>query len=121
MTPLWISGVTGVMTFGGGLLALRFRAYRGLVLAFCASALIAGALMDVIPEALRLLESTRSPFERHHLFIACSLGFLFFYLFEHAAHHSGRGSRSRSSGLKTGGKHEDAATAVLTRQSSGVS
>jgi zinc transporter, ZIP family len=89
MTPLWISGVTGVMTFGGGLLALRFRAYRGPVLAFCAGALIAGALLDVIPEALRLLESTRSPFEHHHLFIACSLGFLFFYLFEHAAHHSG--------------------------------
>src|SRR6266446_850333 len=44
MTALWISGATCIMTFGGGLLALRFRAYRGPVLAFCAGALIAGAL-----------------------------------------------------------------------------
>jgi zinc and cadmium transporter len=88
MTPLWISGVTGVMTFGGGLVALRLRAYRGLVLAFCAGALIAGALMEVIPNALQLLESTQSRVDYHHLLLACTLGFLFFYLFEHAAHHS---------------------------------
>lgn len=76
------------MTLGGGFLALRLQAYRGLVLAFCAGALVAGALMDVIPDALQLLESTQTRFHHHHLLFACSLGFLFFYLFEHAAHHS---------------------------------
>src|SRR5439155_7849234 len=82
------SGVTCVMTFGGGLIALRLRTYRGLVLAFCAGALIAGALMDVIPDALQLLESAQSRFHHHHLLLASTLGFLFFYLFAHATHHS---------------------------------
>lgn len=76
------------MTFGGGLLALRLQAYRGVVLAFCAGALVAGALMDVVPDALQLLETSHSRFHHHHLLFACSLGFLCFYLFEHAAHHS---------------------------------
>ena len=76
------------MTLGGGLLALRLQTYRGLVLAFCAGALVAGALMDVLPDALQLLESSPSRFHHHHLLFACSLGFLGFYLFEHAAHHS---------------------------------
>ena len=88
MTALWISGATCVMTLGGGLLALRLQTYRGLVLAFCAGALVAGALMDVLPDALQLLESSHSRFHHHHLLFACSLGFLCFYLFEHAAHHS---------------------------------
>jgi ZIP family zinc transporter len=64
------------------------QAYRGLVLAFCAGALVAGALMDVIPDALELLESAQTGWHHHHLLFSCSLGFLLFYLFEHAAHHS---------------------------------
>jgi ZIP family zinc transporter len=44
--------------------------------------------MDVIPDALQLLEGTQTHFHHHHLLFACSLGFLCFYLFEHAAHHS---------------------------------
>src|SRR5215510_11052363 len=88
MTALWISGATCVMTLGGGFLALRLQAYRGLVLAFCAGALVAGALMDVIPDALQLLESSQTRFHHHHLLLACSLGFLCFYLFEHSAHHT---------------------------------
>ncbi len=88
MTALWISGATCVMTFGGGLLALRLQAYRALVLAFCGGALVAGALMHVVPHALQLLEATQSRFEHHHLLVACSLGFLSFYLLEHAAHHT---------------------------------
>lgn len=88
MTALVLSGVTCVVTLGGGLLALRLQAYRGLVLAFCAGALVAGALMDVIPDALELLESVQTGWHHHHLLFSCSLGFLLFYLFEHAAHHS---------------------------------
>jgi ZIP family zinc transporter len=88
MTALWISGATCIMTLSGGYVALRLQAYRGLVLAFCAGALVAGALMDVIPAALQLLEQSQTRFHHHHLLLACSLGFLCFYLFEHAAHHS---------------------------------
>jgi len=44
--------------------------------------------MDVIPDALQLLEGTQTHFHHHHLLFACSLGFFCFYLFEHAAHHS---------------------------------
>ncbi len=89
MTAFWVSSATCIMTLGGGYLALRLHAYRGLVLAFCAGALVAGALLDVIPDALQLLETAHSPFHHHHLLLTCCMGFLCFYLFEHAAHHSG--------------------------------
>lgn len=88
MTALWVSSATCLLTFGGGYLALRLHAYRGLVLSFCAGALVAGALMDVVPDALELLESAHVGLHHHHLLLACSLGFLCFYLFEHGAHHS---------------------------------
>lgn len=87
MTPLWIAGATCLMTLLGGFLALRLRAQRGLVLAFCAGAMVAGALMELIPEALELLESTHGRLNHHHLLAACALGFLVFYLFEHGTHH----------------------------------
>jgi ZIP family zinc transporter len=44
--------------------------------------------MDVIPDALELLESVQTTWHHHHLLFSCSLGFLLFYLFEHGAHHS---------------------------------
>jgi zinc transporter, ZIP family len=87
MTAYWLAGATCVMTFGGGLIALRLEAYRGMVLAFCAGALVSGALLNVIPEALDLLEASESRLPHHHLLFACGLGFLIFYLFEHAVHH----------------------------------
>jgi ZIP family zinc transporter len=90
MTAYWLAGATCVMTFGGGLLVLRLEAYRGLVFSFCAGALIAGALLNVIPESLHLLEASHSGFSAEHLFLACSLGFLFFYLFEHVVHRDHR-------------------------------
>jgi len=87
MTAYWLAGATCVMTFGGGLIALRLDAYRGMVLAFCAGALVSGALLNVIPEALDLLEASQSRFAHQHLLFACALGSLVFYLFEHAVHH----------------------------------
>lgn len=97
MTAYWLSGATAVMTLGGGIIALRLEAYRGIVLAFCAGALISGALLNVIPEALDLMESSqtwlfdefppRRRFSHEHLLLACGLGFLFFYIFERALHH----------------------------------
>jgi ZIP family zinc transporter len=86
MVPLYISGVTCVVTLGGGFLALWLKAQRGLVLAFCAGALVASALLEVVPEALTLLESTQGAWHHHHLLFACSLGFLVFYLLEYTTH-----------------------------------
>jgi len=78
------------MTFGGGLIALRLEAYRGVLFSFCAGALVTGALLNVIPESLELLEASQSGFSAEHLLLACSLGFLVFYLFEHAVHRDHR-------------------------------
>jgi zinc transporter ZupT len=88
MTVLWISGATGLITFGGGLIAMRLEGQRGMVFAFCAGALVSGALIHVVPEALEMLDSVPSAFHAHHLLLACALGFLCFYLFEHTAHHN---------------------------------
>ena len=48
---------------------------------------MAAALMEILPDALELLESAHSPFHHHHLLFACVLGFLCFYLLEYATHH----------------------------------
>jgi ZIP family zinc transporter len=86
MTALLVTGCTCAMTFGGGLLALRLEAHRAFVLAFAAGALVASALVDVIPDGLELLARSGSPLHHHHLMLACSLGFLSFYLFEQLSH-----------------------------------
>src|ERR1700680_4951699 len=86
MTALFVTSCTCAMTFGGGLLALRLEAYRAFVLAFAAGALVASALIDVIPDGLELLVRSGSPFHHHHLIFACSLGFLSFYLLEQVSH-----------------------------------
>jgi ZIP family zinc transporter len=86
MTPLLVTTATCVMALGGGLLALRLTAYRPFVLAFAAGALVASALIDVIPDALDLLSRSGAPLHHHHLMLACSLGFLAFYLLEEWTH-----------------------------------
>ncbi len=74
------------MTFGGGRLALRLEAYRAFIFAFAAGALVTTALIDVIPDALEMLTRAGSSMRQHHLMLACSLGFLSFYLLEEFAH-----------------------------------
>ncbi len=86
MTAFWVAGATFVLTLGGGLIVLRLQVYQGIVFAFCAGALIAGALMEVIPESLELLSTTGSTFHHHHILLSCALGFLCFYLVEHLTH-----------------------------------
>jgi zinc transporter ZupT len=86
MTALLVTSCTCAMTFGGGLLALRLEAYRAFVLAFAAGALVAGALIDVIPDALGLLEKSGAALPHDHVMFACSLGFLSFYLVEQISH-----------------------------------
>jgi ZIP family zinc transporter len=94
MIALLITGCTCAVTFGGGFLALRLEAYRAFVIAFAAGALVASALLDVIPDALELLTKSGAPFHHHHLMLACSLGFLSFYLLEQVTHPSDDGDES---------------------------
>ena len=89
MSAWLLTGWTCVMTFSGGLIALRLEAYRAFVLAFAAGALISTALLDVIPEALALLERTGSLLPHQHVMFAATLGFLAFYVLEQVAHNPG--------------------------------
>jgi zinc transporter ZupT len=86
MTALLVTGCTCAMTLGGGLVALRLEAYRAFVLAFAAGALVASALMDVLPDAMDLLLKAGTPLHHHHVAFACTLGFLSFYLIEQTTH-----------------------------------
>lgn len=86
MTAVWIASATFLLTLGGGLLAIRLRAYQGVVFAFCAGALIASALIEVLPESLELLSAADTSFHHHHILLSCALGFLCFYLVEHMTH-----------------------------------
>ncbi|MEW6271602.1 MAG: ZIP family metal transporter [Thermodesulfobacteriota bacterium] len=86
MEAFLLSGVAGTITLGGGLLALRLQAYRAYIFAFCAGALIAAALIEVVPDAYQLLDSTRLGFDAGHLLLACALGYFVFYVIDHVAH-----------------------------------
>jgi ZIP family zinc transporter len=86
MAALVLTGLTCVMTWSGGLLALRLEAYRAFVLAFAAGALVASALIDVIPDALELLAESDGPLHHRRLLFASCLGFLAFYLLEQVTH-----------------------------------
>lgn len=86
MEAFLVSGAAGLITLGGGLLAIRQQAYRALIFAFCAGALISAALIEIIPEAHHLLESTHDGFDTGHLLLASALGYFVFYVVDHVAH-----------------------------------
>jgi ZIP family zinc transporter len=86
MESLLLSASAGAITLLGGLIALRLHAYRAYIFAFCGGALIAAALLEVIPDAYELLDSTRLGFDASHLLIACALGYFVFYVVDHVAH-----------------------------------
>ena len=93
MSAFLITSWTCVMTFGGGLVALRLEAYRPFVLAFAAGALVSSALLDVIPDALELLTRSGAGLHHHHLMFMVCLGFLAFYILEQSGH-SGAGTHA---------------------------
>src|SRR2546430_1008496 len=103
MSAFLITSWTCVMTFGGGLIALRLEGYRAFVLAFAAGALVASALMDVIPDALELLIRSGVPLHHHHLMFAASIGFLSFYLIERSTHSDVESHRATSHGRHQAG------------------
>lgn len=82
------------LTLAGGVVALRLSAYRHWVTAFSSGALIAIAVVELLPEAFSL-EHAADGLSGDHLGVlqACGVGFLLFYLLDlavpeqHAAGH----------------------------------
>lgn len=84
MQGLLVTGLAGIITIGGSLVALRTQQYRGPVYAVCAGALIGTALLAVVPEALKLTAlGGRTPEE---LLLASAIGFFVFYVLENLPH-----------------------------------
>ncbi len=73
MTLLLIGIATGISTFVGGMLALRFKDHIHLILGFSAGAVIGVALFDLLPEALDLGQPFHS---LHTLTAVVAVGFL---------------------------------------------
>ena len=94
-TVLHVSLAAFAVTLASGIGALYLRRHQPHVYAFCSGALIGGALFFLLPDARELLESTGSSVPGDLAWLACALGFLFFYLF-------GRGETSHESARLAG-------------------
>lgn len=89
MTPvLYVSAAAFVVTLVGGLGALYLQNHKSLVFAFCSGALVGAAVILLLPDARELLEQSDSRVSADLVWLACALGFLFFYWFERGAHAS---------------------------------
>jgi len=86
MQAFLLAGAASAITLVGGILALKLHVYRAYIFAFCGGALIAAALVEVVPDALHLLESAAAGFDAGHLLVACALGYFVFYVIDHVAH-----------------------------------
>lgn len=87
MQSYLLAGLAALVTLFAGFLALQVRAHKSMLLAFCAGVLIAGALLNVFPDVLVMLETDTSHWHHHHLFFSCIAGFLCFYFLEYATPH----------------------------------
>jgi len=104
MEAILLSVLAAAITLGGGLLAVRLHAYRAFIFAFCAGALVAAALIEVIPNAHQLLVETNAGFGTKDLLLATALGYFVFYLLDHIAHgghahHGAQHSDTHQAGL----------------------
>ena len=84
MQGILLTGLAGAITFGGGWLALRTQTRRGAIYAFCAGALIATALLGLVPESIELAVENGSGIESPLL--ATLAGFFLFYVLENLPH-----------------------------------
>ena len=87
-----IGTATGLATYLGGALALRMRGYMRFILGFSAGAVIAVALFDLLPEAIKLGGAAHSAGE---MLTAAALGFAGYMVLDRtlqgAAGDAGRG------------------------------
>jgi len=102
MTALLLSVLTFFSTAAGGLFALRRRHQLYLVMGFSAGALIAAALVDLLPEALEVADSAATPVARDHIFLAAMLGFLVYFSLDFFVHLTAAGHE----GKHDAGEHE---------------
>jgi ZIP family zinc transporter len=86
-----LAGITVLSTLAGGLVALRLRGELTTVIAFTGGIVVAVALFDVLPEALRILEP------RDGLAVV-GVGFLLFFLAERllVLHHRDEPEQARA-------------------------
>lgn len=87
-----LAGVTVLSTLAGGLVALRLHRKLAALVAFTGGIVVAVALFDVLPEALRLLGEPRNPLA------VVGAGFLLFFLAERALvlHHRDEPGEARA-------------------------
>ena len=87
-----LAGVTVLSTFAGGLLALRLRRELVTLIALTGGIVVAVALFDVLPEALRSLDEPRD------VLAVVGIGFLLFFVGERALvlHHRDEPEQARA-------------------------
>lgn len=81
-TVLYVSIAAFVVTLLSGLAALYLHERKAEVFAFCAGALIGGAVIVLLPDAWQLLEDSDSTLNSDLVWLFCAVGFLSFYLLE---------------------------------------
>lgn len=104
MEAFLLSVLAAAITLGGGLLAVHVHAYRAAIFAFCAGALVAAALIEVLPDAQQLLVTNGCGTRTEELLVACALGYFVFYLIDHVSHgghvhHGAQHSDTHQAGL----------------------
>ena len=77
--PIIFGAITFASTLLGGLFAVRYRK-SGILEAFAAGVLIAVALFDLLPEALRLAGKSGAPLDR--VMYVAAVGFIFLLILE---------------------------------------
>jgi zinc transporter ZupT len=102
MTALLLSVLTFFSTAAGGLFALRRRHQLYLVMGFSAGALIAAALVDLLPEALEVA-GVADEAARNHIFLAALLGFFVYFTLDFFVHLTAAGHEGKH---EEGGEHE---------------
>ena len=78
-----------MVTLLSGLAALYLHDRKAEVFAFCAGALIGGAVIVLLPDAWQLLEDSDSTLDSDLVWLFCAVGFLSFYLLERESHAKG--------------------------------
>jgi ZIP family zinc transporter len=104
MEAFLLSVGAAAITLGGGLLAVRLHQYRAYIFGFCAGALVTAALVEVLPNAHHLLEKSSDGLGLEALLLACTVGYLVFYVLDHVAHgghvhHGAQHSDTHAAGL----------------------
>jgi ZIP family zinc transporter len=86
MWSISVALLAGLITLAGGLLVLKAQELRGPLFAFCAGALIATALLALVPDAIEIRQAENPDAGLQGLFAASLAGFFLFYVLENLQH-----------------------------------